>query len=233
VVGGGSTGTELAAEIATARWNRIAGEGAKRPEVQIVTGSVPFLAGLPAPLVLHARELLQKARVRLVEGLNVTRVEPHELLLQDGTKVPFDRMVWCAGVQAPEVVRQLPAPHGHGGRLTVNAHLELPGVPGVFAVGDSSEFQDPRTGMIVPATAQAALAEAPVAAANLVARAEGRPFREFTYRERGVFVSVGIGKASGRAAGLTLWGSPAALLKRSVEKGYAFSAEHGQSARGL
>ncbi|HEY6238487.1 MAG TPA: hypothetical protein VIZ68_04805, partial [Thermoplasmata archaeon] len=114
-----------------------------------------------------------------------------------------------------------------------DAHLEVPHHPGAFAVGDVAEFQDPTTGVIAPATAQAALAEAPVAGANLVARVLGRPLVVFRYRQRGVIVSVGVGKASGRAAGLTIWGNPAAILKTFVEKGYSYATKHRTTPRGL
>jgi NADH:ubiquinone reductase (H+-translocating) len=233
VVGGGSTGTELAAEIATANWKKISAPSARKPSVTIVTGSVPFLAGLPAPVIEHARTLLARAKVGLIENRNVSRVEETELLLESGDKVPFDLCVWCAGVQAPGLVRALSADHGHSGRLKVDANLEVVGHPGVFAVGDVAEFQDPTTGILAPATAQAALAEAPVAAANLVARARGAPLTPFVYREKGVIVAVGIGRGAGRAAGVTLWGRPASLVKKAVEKGYSFAAEHGTTPRGI
>ena len=233
VVGGGSTGTELAAEIATARWKRIVGAGARSPSVTIVTGSVEFLAGFPAPVLQHARDLLRRARVELVEHLNVTRVGETELELENGTTVGYGLVVWCAGVQAPAIVRNLPVPHGHSGRVKVDAHLEVPGYPGVVAVGDVAEFQDASTSVIAPATAQAAMAEAPVAAANLVARAGGRPLTPFVYREKGVIVSVGLGRAAGRAGGVTVWGRPAALVKKFVEKGYEFATEHRTVPRGL
>jgi NADH:ubiquinone reductase (H+-translocating) len=233
VVGGGSTGTELAAEIATANWRRIAAPAAKKPAVTIVTGSVPFLAGLPDAVIAHARTLLARAKVHLLEHRNVTRVDETELILANGERVPFDLCVWCAGVQAPGVIRALPVEHGHSGRVKVDANLELVGHPGAFAVGDVAEFQDPATGILAPATAQAALAEAPIAAANLVARARGAALKPFVYREHGVIVAVGIGQASGRASGLTLWGRPASFVKKAVEKGYSFAAEHGTTPRGL
>ena len=233
VVGGGSTGTELAAEIATAPWSKISAPGVVRPSVTIVTGSVPFLAGLPEPVIEHARAMLGKAKVHLLEHRNVTKVEETQIVLEDGEKIAFDLSVWCAGVQAPGVIRALPVAHGHSGRVAVDEHLEIPGCPGVFAVGDVAEFTDPRTGVIAPATAQAALAEAPVAAANLVARAQGRPLAPFVYRERGVIVALGVGKGAGRTGGLTIWGRPAALVKKFVERGYAYAAEHGTTPRGL
>ncbi len=45
IVGGGSTGTELAAEIATVGWAQVTGVEARPPDVLLLTGALPFLAG--------------------------------------------------------------------------------------------------------------------------------------------------------------------------------------------
>ena len=227
VVGGGSTGTEVAAEIATVDWPSVVGTSAREPRVRLVTGKIPFLEGLPEGLVRHARELLGKAGVEMIEGLNVERVEAKAAHLEGGVRVPFDVAVWCAGVQVPPLVRALPTAHGRAGRLAVGPTLELPEWPGVFGVGDVVEFKDPKTGMLVPATAQAALAEAPVAGKNAVARIQGRPLRPFRYREKGVIVSVGVGRGAGRVAKVTVWGSPAALIAALQQKEYTLRVRHG------
>jgi NADH:ubiquinone reductase (H+-translocating) len=233
VVGGGSTGTEVAAEVATANWSKAVGRPSPRPRVSLVAGKLPFLAGLPSGLVRHARELLARAHVRLDEGRNVVRVAARELTLEDGNVVPFDVCVWAAGVQAPDIIREIPAAHGHGGRLTVDSHLEVPGHPGVFALGDVAEFTDPKTGVIAPATAQAALAEARVAGPNLVARRLGKSLKTFRYREKGAIISLGIGEAAGSIVGWSVWGRPAALMKDAVQEGHRFSAERGGTPPGL
>lgn len=228
VVGGGSTGTEVSAEIATADWRRIASPRARPPDVTLVCGALPFLAGFHPELLEHARRLLFEAGVVLNEGHNVRSVEAGKAVLDDGSVVPFDVAVWAAGLEAPPVVRAVEAAHGHGGRLAVGPTLELPDHPGVFAVGDSAELTDPRTGISVPATAQAALAEAPTVAENVWRRRSGRPLGTFDYRERGVLVSVGRRRAAGRLSRVTVWGRPAALLKTLVEAEYRQSAEHGR-----
>lgn len=228
VVGGGSTGTEVAAEVATVDWTKAAGPNARAPEVILVCGALPFLNGLPESLVRHARELLYDAGVVLHEGVNVRRVEPEQVSLEDGSTLPYDLLIWAAGLRAPPVVDGLPAPHGHGGRLKVTPELELPGHPGVFALGDVMELEG-RDGSLVPATAQAALEEAPVAGRNMVARWEGRPLRAFRYREKGTIVSVGLARAAGTVGRrLALWGSPASLLKSLVQREYAAAAAHGR-----
>jgi NADH dehydrogenase len=227
VVGGGSTGSEVAAEIATADWRRLVGPGARPPSVTLVCGALPLLTGLPPSLVEHARQLLHEASVVVDEGRNVTLVEGSEMTLSDGSRLPFDVGVWAAGIEAPPLVKGLPVPHGHGGRVAVEPTLQVPGHPNVFAVGDTAEIKDPRTGALVPQTAQAAIAEARVAAENLWRSREGLPMRPFEFRERGMIVSLGRAKAAGRVARVTIWGSPAALLKSLVEAEYRATTEVG------
>ena len=227
VVGGGSTGTELAAEIATADWDEITGARTRPPDVLLLTGSLPFLAGLSPALVAHARTTLRKVGVAIVHGWNVVRVDPGRVTLEDGTVLAADLVVWCAGLEAPPVVRALAVPHGKGGRVAVEPTLEVPGHPGVFGVGDVIEYRDPDTGMLVPGTAQAAVAEARAAGANLVARVTGAPLAPFHYHERGVFLSLGLGRGAGTVRRVTVWGSPAALLKRAVQREYSRAVERG------
>lgn len=228
VIGGGSTGTELAAEIATTRWTEVAGPTARPPDVFLIVGSVPFLAGFPPSVIARARDVLARDRVTLVHGYNVTRVDADRLTLEDGSVFAFDIAVWCAGLEAPAVVRSLAAPHGHAGRLAVDPTLAVPGRAGVFAVGDAIELRDPASGGFVPLTAQAALAEARVAARNVLAQRAGRPLVAFEYHERGVVVALGPGRAAGTVRRVPIWGSPAALLKRLVQRDYARAVGRGE-----
>ncbi|HTW39911.1 MAG TPA: FAD-dependent oxidoreductase [Thermoplasmata archaeon] len=229
IIGGGSTGTELAAEIATTDWPTVSVPGARRPDVFQLTGSLPFLAGFAPGIIDRARKTLARAGVTLVHGYNVTRVDPGRLTTEDGSVFAFDAAVWCAGLEAPPTVRQLTVPHGRAGRVAVEPTLELPGHPGVFAVGDVAELKDPTTGQAIPATAQAALAEARVAAKNLVARWNGTRLDTFEYHERGVVVALGIGQAAGTVRRVPIWGSPAAVLKRIVQHDYAHAVGRGET----
>lgn len=228
VIGGGSTGTELAAEIATADWAAISDPKARAPDVLLVAGALPFLAGFPPPLVDHARALLRKAGVHLIGGLNTVRVEPGKVYLEDGTVLACDAAVWCAGIEAPATVRSLEVPHGKSGRIRVGPALEVPGLPGAFALGDIAEFRDPGSGMVVPATAQAAIAEARRVSENVVAIWNGEAPKPFTYRERGVLLALGLGRGAASVHRMTIWGRPASLLKRAVQREYERTVVRGE-----
>jgi NADH:ubiquinone reductase (H+-translocating) len=227
VVGGGSTGTEVAAEIATADWKTIADPGAPSPRVTLLTGPTPLLLGFPEPIIKHSHDILEHARVDLRENTPVVRVDPGRLTLRDGGTVDFDICVWCAGVEAPPVVAQLPVEHGHGKRLKVTPTLEVPAHPGVFAVGDVIEYANPGTGVLVPGTAQAALAGSRIAGFNVAARHLGKRLKRFSYHEKGVIISLGIGKGVGRAGPVSLWGRPAYVIKSLVEAEYSLAVERG------
>jgi NADH:ubiquinone reductase (H+-translocating) len=233
VVGGGSTGTEVAAEIATADWAR-PDEGRARPlAVAQVCGGPGLLAGLPPDDIVRAREFLARAGVRLDEGRNVTRVESGRLLFERGPDLSFDIGVWAAGVEAPPIVRAIPGPHGHAGRLRVRPTLQLEGHPEIVAVGDCAEIEDAETGGWVPQTAQAAIVAASAAADNLRRYLAGEPTRPFRYRTKGLLISVGRGQATGRFYELPVWGRPGALLKSLSEAEYRTGAETGGHARRL
>lgn len=233
VVGGGSTGVEVAADIASAHWDRIVGRPVPPPKVQLIVGKLPFLDGMLEGLRVHARQLLGKLNIPLDEGRNVARVEKDHLTLEDGAVVGFDLCVWAAGNQPPDVVKAADAPHARNGKLLVDPTLEVIGHPGVFALGDVAYLVDARTKAPVPATAQAALDEAPIAGRNLVARRSGKPLREFVYREKGAIVQLGLGQASGGVAGISVWGRTASLIKRVVEEGHRVTAPAGGRPPGL
>lgn len=231
VIGGGATGTELAGDIATTDWSGLTSPGARSPEVVLITGALPFLPGLPASVQRHAREQLQGAGVMLLEGINTTRVEPRSVFLEDGSKLTADLVVWAAGVEAPALVRALPVAHGKGGRIAVNPTLEVPGFPGVFAVGDVAEVVDPTTRMPVPQTAQAAIAEARAAADNLVALRANASLHPFVYRERASILALGPKRGAVTVGGVTLWGRPVSWLKRTIEREYVRSLRRGEPSQ--
>ncbi len=233
VIGGGSTGTELAAEIATTDWRKLTVPSARSPEVVLLGGALPFLTGFRPELVARARQLLRRTGVLLFEGVNVAKIESGKVFLEDGSLLVADLIVWCAGLQAPPIVKELPVPHGRGGRLAVTESLEIPGHSGVYGVGDVIELRDPQTGVFVPGTAQAAIAEARIAGRNIVHQSKGEPLENFRYQEKGSIVAVGIGKGAGKIGPVSIWGSPAALLKRLVQREYARATAQGAETRVL
>ncbi|KIF76248.1 dehydrogenase, partial [Streptomyces sp. 150FB] len=58
--------------------------------------------------------------------------------LSDGEVIPAATVVWTAGMAASPLTVQIPAERDRQGRLIVDPYLRVPGVPDVYAAGDTA-----------------------------------------------------------------------------------------------
>lgn len=137
--------------------------------------------------------------------------------LAGGEVVPARTVVWTAGVKPSPVVARLGLPlDERSGRIVVGRDLQVPGVQGVWAIGDAAHVPDPKDlDRPTPPTAQHAVRQGRKVADNVAAALAGRPARIFRYRTLGVFVDLGRGKAVASTMGLRWQGAPAWFLART------------------
>ena len=102
------------------------------------------------------------------------------------------------------------------GRLVVNAALEVPDYPGVWALGDCAHILDHTTGQPCPPTAQYAVREGMRVARNIVAAIEGTTPRPFAFADWGMMSALGHRAAVGQVLGRQVSGWPAWVLWRAV-----------------
>jgi len=93
-----------------------------------------------------------------------------------------------------------------------NEYLEVPGFPGVYAVGDCAHFEDPRSGQPIQPRAHIAVRQAKIAAHNILAEIRGRDKKAYRYADSGEIVSLGATTAVFRFRGLRLYGFLARLI---------------------
>ncbi len=221
IVGGGATGVELAAEVATLfdylgkRSHRTPSE---EPRVVLLEATNRLMDWLDPYFDIVARSTLSSlgVEVRLnapVEKAGGDGVLAGEDWLDAGTRV------WTAGVEASPLVAELPGEHDATGRAHVDQYLTLPGHPEVYVLGDAGAYTEPRLGLLPP-TASIAVQQGPWVARDLKRRLRGAgskrgrpPFRFF---DRGYVVSLGPESAVADAVGLKLRGPAAQALYRSV-----------------
>ena len=217
VVGGGTTGVELAAEFAalSAYLRRRSGRRA-RPGLRVVLfEATGRLMGWLDPY-FHEVALEELGRlgveVRLrspVEGAS------GEGVLAGGKWFSARVRVWAAGVRAARLVRGLPVRHGDGGRAEVGPHLTLPAHPNVYVLGDSALREGPGAGPLPP-TGSAAVQQGPYAARDVGRRLRGARRPPFRFVDRGYAVSLGPESAVANPFGRRMRGAPAQALYRSV-----------------
>jgi NADH dehydrogenase len=96
----------------------------------------------------------------------------------------------AAGVAASALVASLGAGLDRAGRVVVEPDLSIPGHPEVFVVGDAAAFLH-QGGRLLPGVAQTAMQGAAHAARTIVRRLDGKPPRQFVYRDLGSMAIIG------------------------------------------
>jgi NADH:quinone reductase (non-electrogenic) len=218
VVGGGSTGVEVAAEL------RDLVELAARsfqdvhlePRVVLVHSRPIVLSELGERLGRYATKKLRQAGIDLQLRRRVARVEVDRVELDDGTTIPTATVVSTVGNAPNPALASIPTARDGRGWLTPDATFALPGVESVWALGDCASIIDPKTDRPMPATAQHAVRQGPHAARNVLAALKGQPQTPFTYGQLGMLVSVGRFKAVGDVLGVKVSG----LLGWFLWRGY-------------
>ena len=221
IVGGGATGVELAAEVATLfdyLGRRSHRRPSEEPRVVLLEATNRLMGWLDPYFDGVARKTLSGLGVEVrmnspVEKASLDGVLAGEDWLRAGTRV------WTAGVEASPLARGLPGEHDASGRSHVDDHLALLDHPEVYVMGDAGVYTDPRLGPLPP-TASVAVQQGPWVARDLKRRLRGAqskrgrpPFRFF---DRGYVVSLGPESAVANAVGLKLRGPAAQALYRSV-----------------
>ncbi|MBM2832472.1 MAG: yumB1 [Dehalococcoidia bacterium] len=215
VVGGGYTGVQLVTEMRDFIVDSLIRH---YPRVQrstvrliLVQGQERILTDFDENLAAYAFIQMRREGIEVRLGARVTRVWEDGLELNGTESLSTCTVVWVAGISANPVVAALPVDKDASGRVKVDEHLELPGFPGVYALGDNAHVKD-KAGRPLPATAHIAVRQPAVAVANILADLRGQPKKAYTYFYMGQLVSLGSHSAVVKFYGLRLPGLPARVI---------------------
>jgi NADH dehydrogenase len=124
-------------------------------------------------------------------------------------------LVWAGGVSPSPIFKDTPFELQRG-RVVVDSTLEVPGFPGVWAVGDCAAIIDPTSKNPYPPTAQHAVREGRRAAKNICTRLKGERATPFVYKAPGQLASIGRRTGVARIFGLKFSGVIGWVLWRTV-----------------
>jgi len=159
---------------------------------------------------MTARGVTFKLNTRLVEAQEgVVRLRPQE-------EIRAETLIWTAGGKPHPLVQTLAAAHDPRGAILVDQHLAVPGLAGVWALGDCALVTDAQTGKPCPPTAQFALREAETLAHNLHASIHHRPLTPFHFDALGLLCVVGYQTACAEIKGVRFSGFLAWILWRGI-----------------
>jgi NADH dehydrogenase len=182
--------------------------------VLVHSGDV-ILPELGEQLGRYAHEKLSARGVEIRTGTKVVEMSDHEVCLSDGARITTATLVWTAGTAPNPLLATLPC-RSKGGRLLVNDCLEVPGWPGVWALGDCALIPDQLTGGFHPPTGQHALREAKIAARNVAAAFRGAAKQPFRFKTIGQLAAIGRRTGVARMFGYNFSGVIAWSLWRAI-----------------
>jgi NADH dehydrogenase len=212
VAGGGFTGIEAATEMPS-RLRAIFGDNAKT-RVLIVERNKSIAPDMGADARPVIEDALRKLGVETRVGVGVAALDKTGVTLSDGERIETATVIWAAGMRAAPLTAQIPAEWDNFGRLIVDRHLRVPGVPGVFATGDAAKAACDDDGNYALMSCQHATRMGAFAGHNAAAELLGEPTKP--YHQKDYVTCLDLGAAG---ALLTVgWGRKVGMVGEKAKK---------------
>lgn len=141
IVGGGPTGVEMAGAVAELARYTLARDFRRidpaKTRILLVEAGPRILASFPEDLSAYSHDALKKKGVEILLNKAVQEVRADGVVVA-GEFIPASTIVWGAGVAASPAGRWLGVEIDRAGRIKVNPDLSVPGLDGVYALGDTT-----------------------------------------------------------------------------------------------
>lgn len=194
IVGGGPTGVELAGSLAELCRHTLADDfrtiAPEHARILLIEAGPRLLAGFSPQASRYAEKRLRRLGVEVLTDAAVEEVRAGSIRIS-GSDVAVGHTLWAAGVAASPLAGMLGTETDKAGRVLVERTLAVPGLQGVYALGDLAHCPGP-DGKPVPGLAQVARQQGRHLGRGLARHIrDGAPLEPFRYRGRGNTAIVG------------------------------------------
>lgn len=128
ICGGGPTGIETAAEVATAY---------PRIKVQLVAQGA-FGLFLNKGIASRIRRSLTRMGVEIIDQTTVAAVRAHSVVIDQGSEIPCDLCIWTGGFVASSLAREAGLVVNERDQIIVDPFLRSISHPEIYAIGDAA-----------------------------------------------------------------------------------------------
>lgn len=199
IVGAGPTGTEMAGAFAdlVQGWKKREGHARiykdlsfERTQIFLVDGGHAVLSAFSPSAQAYATKKLAGRGVQIRLDTRVQEAGSGHVTLSDGTRIPTHTVIWAGGLKASSLSTNLGIQTGHGGRIDVQGDLTVPGLTGVYALGDFANIVD-EDGQRLPQLGSVAEQSGKWCARNILLDMAGKPRAPFHYLDKGIMAMIG------------------------------------------
>ena len=210
VVGGGPTGVELAAEMAELFYETFGryyrnSVAYSRVKIILLQSASELLPYFPKKFRKKSLEVLKSKKIEVRFGVRVKSMDAVSVELASGERIFTETAVWVAGVKPRDITFDQDVEKSNGGRIVVNAFLQMKFRPEVFILGDMAKFITP-DGKELPMLAQVASKEGVSVAKNISNMLSGKALTPFFYHHSGDLISLGQWMAAAEIRSFFFWG---------------------------
>ena len=218
VVGGGSSGVEVAGAIADLL--RAVRRYYPRNEpldsrVIVLESSDRLVPEFPRSLGEAALRSMHRHGVEVHLGTSAGAVTAQGVKADTGEWFRGANVVCTVGTRQSPLLASLELPRRKD-LVRTDPDMSVPGVQGLWAIGDCAAVVNAHDGGLSPPMAQFAVRQGRQVADNIVRVLAGRETRPFRYRSRGHVATIGHRRAIAHVFGIRLSGFAAWLLWRAV-----------------
>jgi NADH:ubiquinone reductase (H+-translocating) len=178
----------------------------------LVEAEVKVVAELHTKLGAYIMKQLKKMGIEIKQSSRITEIREDHVEINGSENIRTNTLLWVAGIAANRQIAQLDVEKDNLGRVLVDAYLNVPKFPGVFAAGDCAHFKDPLSNRPIPPRAYTAVRQAETIARNILADIRGGEAKPYRYGRIPQMVSLGASCAVVRFRHLQLYGYPARLV---------------------
>ncbi len=218
-VGGGYAGIEALAELedmaryATRYYEHLSPDDLR---FTLVEASDRILPEVGEDMGRYTADQLRRRGIDLRLQTRLESCVDGHVVLSDGDELDADTIVWTAGVKANPVLAASDLPLDDRGRVKTLPNLTVEGLTDAFAAGDAAAVPDlANPGQLTSPSAQHAVRQARLLAANIVRSLRGEPLEDYRHRHVGSVASLGLHKGVAQVYGIKLKGWPAWFMHRT------------------
>ncbi len=186
VCGGGATGIETAAEVATSY-----------PDIKVrlmTQGSfAQFLGNAVATSISRS---FTRMGVEVIDHTTVAAVREHSVITDQGSEIPCDLCLWMGGFVAPSLAREAGLEVNESNQIVVDPYLRSISHPEIYAIGDAAHPRE-IPGAPVRMSAVTATIMGAHGADCLSATLRGKAPRPFSFSYLGQGIALGRHNAIG------------------------------------
>ena len=197
VIGGGSTGVELAGAIGElSRYTLLKDFKNIDPalaRIILIEAGPQILPYFSEKLSVRATRDLESLGVQVKTFSQVTNIDIDSVQIGK-EKIYASTIIWAAGVKASDLNKQLGVELDAMGRIIVEPDLSLKKNPEVFVAGDQAHFSY-QNGIPLPGIAPVALQQGKFIAKNILREIKGQQRVTFKYFDKGQMATIGRRKA--------------------------------------